>query len=69
LGLAIAKKYVAKGAKVSLIGPSDTLKAAQSELQVRLCDNCHHVEMVSLKIIIVNADTGKGRFVRVRLRV
>ncbi|GMF20612.1 unnamed protein product [Phytophthora fragariaefolia] len=34
LGLAIAKKYASKGAKVSLIGPStEALKAAQSELQ------------------------------------
>ncbi|KAL3674546.1 hypothetical protein V7S43_000494 [Phytophthora oleae] len=34
LGLAIAKKYVNKGAKVSLIGPSmDVLKAAQTQLQ------------------------------------
>ncbi|POM69184.1 3-ketodihydrosphingosine reductase [Phytophthora palmivora] len=34
LGLAIAKKYVKKGAKVSLIGPSlEILKAVQNELQ------------------------------------
>ncbi|KAE8992749.1 hypothetical protein PR003_g21621 [Phytophthora rubi] len=34
LGLAIAKKYLNKGAKLSLIGPStESLKAAQSELQ------------------------------------
>ncbi|EGZ30729.1 hypothetical protein PHYSODRAFT_468587 [Phytophthora sojae] len=34
LGLAIAKKYLNKGAKVSLIGPStESLKAAQSELE------------------------------------
>ncbi|KAG7402029.1 3-dehydrosphinganine reductase [Phytophthora boehmeriae] len=34
LGLAVAKKYLKKGAKVTLIGPStDALKAAQRELQ------------------------------------
>ncbi|KAH7485721.1 3-ketodihydrosphingosine reductase TSC10 [Phytophthora ramorum] len=34
LGLAIAKKYIKKGAKVSLIGPSmEALKAVQSDLQ------------------------------------
>ncbi|KAF1793501.1 NAD(P)-binding domain [Phytophthora cactorum] len=69
LGLAIAKKYAKKGAKVSLIGPStEVLKAAQSELQKVAEEDasvfvfeCELVDSKQVEQAVQEANTFHGR--------
>ncbi|KAG2786983.1 hypothetical protein PC129_g18948 [Phytophthora cactorum] len=69
LGLAIAKKYAKKGAKVSLIGPStELLKAAQSELQKVAEEDasvfvfeCELVDSKQVEQAVQEANTFHGR--------
>ncbi|ETO63013.1 hypothetical protein F444_19177 [Phytophthora nicotianae P1976] len=69
LGLAIAKKYVKKGANVSLIGPTmEILKAAQSELQKVAGEDasvfvfeCELVDSKQVEQAVQEANTFHGR--------
>ncbi|KAG2532768.1 hypothetical protein BBO99_00000300 [Phytophthora kernoviae] len=69
LGLAIAKKYIKKGAKVTLIGPStDALKAAQCELQKVAGDGaavfifeCELVDQEQVQQAVEEANAFHGR--------
>ncbi|KAG7390475.1 3-dehydrosphinganine reductase [Phytophthora pseudosyringae] len=69
LGVAIAKKYVKKGANVSLIGPSTAaLKAAQSELQKVAGEEtsvfvveCELVDSTQVEKAVLEANNFHGR--------